>query len=66
MNEERIPKKENPQEEDRDEDWKSRLGKMSQRRAEGHMRYMRKRSFGKTEMDGEGWLLGDLHEVKKV
>jgi hypothetical protein len=37
---------------------------MLHKRKEEHGRKLMRRSFGKTEIDGESWLLGDSHTVE--
>jgi hypothetical protein len=38
-----------------------RLGEMSRGRKEERGRKLRRRSVGKTEMDGEAWLMDEAH-----
>jgi hypothetical protein len=40
------------------------MGKLSCRRKEEHRKKLRRRSCGKTEKDGEAWLLHDLLKVE--
>jgi hypothetical protein len=40
----------------------NRLGKISHRRMEEHGKKLR-RSWGKTQIDGEAWLLDDPHKM---
>jgi hypothetical protein len=62
MNNKRISRKENIQQEDQDQD-RNRLRKMSQRRKEKHVKKLR-RICRKTKADGEAWLPGDPHRVE--